>query len=235
MKNWPRVIALAVASSLLSVWASSAVAAPTLNTISPNPVTGSSSAQTFTLAGSGFVSGAKVQVAFASNGYTFVNTSTNATYVSSTQLTVPITTSTTADTWKVRVQNPDAQLSGQINLVVNAPTSTPAPTLNSISPNPVVGSSSAQTFTLTGSNFVSGAKVQVAFASNGYTFTNTSTNASFVNSTQLTVPITTSTTADTWKVRVQNPDAQLSGQINLVVNAPTSTPAPTLNSISPNP
>jgi hypothetical protein len=236
MKTLTKSIVFAVISFLFLVRVSSALATPTLSSISPNPVTGSSSAQTFTLTGSGFVNGAKVQVAFASNGYTFVNTSTNATFVSSTQLTVPITTSTTADTWKVRVQNPDTTLSGQINLVVNAPAATPAPTLSSISPNPVTGSNSAQTFTLTGSNFVSGAKVQVAFASNGYTFTNTSTNASFVSSTQLTVPITTSTTADTWKVRVQNPDSQLSGQINLVVNAPTSsTPAPTLSSISPNP
>jgi hypothetical protein len=207
--------------------------APALSSISPNPVTGSTSAQTFTLTGSSFVSGAKVQVAYASNGYTFVNTNTNATFVSSTKLTVPITTSTTADTWKVRVQNPDGQLSGQINLVVNAPAANP-PTLNSISPNPVTGSTSAQTFTLSGSSFVSGAKVQVAYASNGYTFVNTNTNATFVSSSQLTVPITTSTTADTWKVRVQNPDGQLSGQINLVVNAPAANP-PTLNSISPNP
>lgn len=208
---------------------------PTLNSISPNPVTGSTSAQTFTLSGSSFVSGAKVQVAYASNGYTFTNTNTNATFVSSTQLTVPITTSTTADTWKVRVQNPDGQLSGQINLVVNAPAANPAPTLNSISPNPVTGSPSPQTFTLTGSNFVSGAKVQVAYASNGYTFLNTTTNATYVSSSQLTVPITTSTTADTWKVRIQNSDGQISGQINLVVSAPASNPAPTLNSISPNP
>src|SRR5205814_395 len=163
------------------------------------------------------------------NGYSFVNTSTNASFSSSSQLTVPITTSTTADTWKVRVQNPDGQLSGQINLVVNAPVS--APTLSSISPNPVTGSSSAQTFTLTGSNFVSGAKVQVAYASNGYTFTNTNTNATFVSSTQLTVPITTSMTADTWKVRVVNPDGQVSGQINLSVIHQDFAP-PTLSSIS---
>jgi hypothetical protein len=233
MKTLTKITAFAVISFLFLAWASFALAAPTLNSISPNPVTGSSSPQTFTLSGSGFVSGAKVQVAYASNGYTFVNTSTNATYVSSTQLTVPITTSTTADTWKVRVQNPDATLSGQINLVVNSPTANP-PTLNSISPNPVTGSTSAQTFTLSGSNFVSGAKVQVAYASNGYTFTNTNTNATFVSSTQLTVPITTSTTADTWKLRVQNPGGQLSGQINLVVNSPSANP-PALNSISPNP
>jgi hypothetical protein len=209
--------------------------APTLNSISPNPVTGSNSAVTFTLSGSNFVSGAKVQVAYAGNNYTFVNTNTNATYVNSSTLTVPITTQPQTDTWNVRVQNPDGQLSGQINLVVNAPASNPAPTLSSISPNPVTGSNSAVMFTLSGSNFVSGAKVQVAYAGNNYTFVNTNTNATYVNSSTLTVPITTQPQADTWNVRVQNPDGQLSGQINLVVNAPASNPAPTLNSISPNP
>ncbi len=191
-------------------------AAPTVSTISPNPVTGSASAQTFIVTGSNFVLGAKVQVAYAPS-YNFVNTNTNATFNSSTQLTVPIITTTTADTWHIRVQNPDTQTSNQINLVVNAPSSPPS--LSSIGPNPVTGSTSAQTFIVTGSNFVLGAKVQVAYAPN-YTFVNTNTNATFNSATQLTVPIITSTTADTWKVRVLNPDTQTSNQINLVVNAP---------------
>jgi hypothetical protein len=207
---------------------------PSISGINPNPVTGSNGPITFSVNGANFLSGAKVQVAYASNGYTFVNTNTNATFVSAVQLTVPITTSTTADTWKVRVQNPDGLISGQVNLVVNAPASGPAPMLSSISPNPITGSNSPITFTVTGSNFVAGAKVRVAYASNNYTFVNTNTNATFVSSTQLTVPITTSTTADTWKVRVQNPDNQLSGEINLVVNAPGSNPAPVLSSVNPN-
>jgi hypothetical protein len=217
--------------------------APTLSSISPNPVAGSNSPVTFTLHGTNFVSGAKVQVAYFGNGYTFVDTNTNATFVNSTTLTVPITTQVQADTWHVRVRNPDGQLSGQIDLVVTTtPTPTPspsAPTLSSISPNPVAGSNSPVTFTLHGTNFVSGAKVQVAYFGNGYTFVDTNTNATFVNSTTLTVPITTQVQADTWHVRVRNPDGQLSGQIDLVVTTtPTPTPgpsAPTLSAISPNP
>ena len=291
------------------------VPAPSISSITPNPVTGSSSPQTFTVSGGSFVSGAKVQVAYAPN-YTFVNTNTNASYVSATTLTVPMTTSTTADVWKVRVLNPDGQTSGQINLTVNAPgttpafsitttafvpatatvgtgysaqqavvatggqtpyswsasglpngmginsssgavfgtptvagtfsvtvtaqdssspqktaskvltltvsnASSPAPSISSISPNPVTGSSTPQTFTVSGSNFVSGAKVQVAYKPS-YTFVNTNTNASYVSATTLTVPVTTSTTQDVWKVRVVNPDGQTSGQINLTVNAPTA-------------
>jgi pimeloyl-ACP methyl ester carboxylesterase len=210
--------------------------APTLSSIAPNPVAGSNSAVTLTLHGTNFVSGAKVQVAYAGNGYSFVDTNTNATFVSSTTLTVPITTQVQADTWHVRVRNPDGQLSGQIDLVV---TVTPAPTLSSISPNPVAGSNGPVTFTLHGTNFVSGAKVQVAYLGNGYSFVDTNTNATFVNSTTLTVPITTQVQADTWHVRVKNPDGQLSGQIDLVVTtSPTPTPtpaAPTLSSTSPNP
>ena len=76
--------------------------------------------------------------------------------------------------------------------------SAPAPSLSSISPNPVTGSASAQTFTISGSNFVSGSKVQVGFASNGYTLTNTSTNATFVSSSTLTVPITSKLHRSKW-------------------------------------
>ena len=67
-----------------------------------------------------------MQVGYASNGYSFVNTSTNATFVSSSQLTVPITTTTTADTWRVRVLNPDGQTSpGYVTFTVNAPANQP--------------------------------------------------------------------------------------------------------------
>jgi hypothetical protein len=207
----------------------------TLSAVGPNPVTGANTPITFTITGTGFANGAKVQVAYASNGYTFINTNTNATFVSAAQLTVPITTTTQADTWHVRVQNSDGMLSNQVNLVVNAPASSSAPLLSAITPNPITGSSNPITFTLTGSNFVSGAKVKVAYAGNGYTFVNTNTNPTFVASNQLTVPIITSTTADTWRVRVQNPDNQLSGEINFVVNAPGSNPAPIVSSVSPHP
>ena len=179
--------------------------APTLSTISPNPVTGSNNPITFTLNGSHFVSGARVQVAYSGNGYTWVYTNTNPTYINSTQLTVPITTTTQPDTWHVRVQNPDGQFSNSINLVVNAlaptPPPTPAPTLSTISPNPVTGSNNPITFTLNGSHFVSGARVQVAYSGNGYTWVYTNTNPTYINSTQLTVPITTTTQPDTWHVR----------------------------------
>jgi|GEM_PF-4259956 len=105
-----------------------------------------------------------------------------------------------------------------------SPAATPAPTISSITPNPVTGSNSPITFTVSGSNFVSGTKVQVAYASNDYTFVNTNTNASYVNANTLTVPITTLTQADTWRVRVINPDGQTSsGYVNLVVVAPVCT------------
>jgi hypothetical protein len=111
---------------------------------------------------------------------------------------------------------------------------TSAPTVSSISPSTVTGSSSSTTFTVSGSNFASGAKVQVGYASNGYTFTNTSTNATYVNTSTLTVPITTQTQANTWRVRVINPDGQTSsGYVSLVVNAPADTTLPSIAISSP--
>lgn len=93
----------------------------------------------------------------------------------------------------------------------------------------MTGSNSPITFTVSGSNFVSGTKVQVGYASNGYTFVDTNTNASYVNANTLTVPITTQTQADTWRVRVKNPDGQTSsGYVNLVV-VDTAVTTGTLN------
>ena len=51
--------------------------------------------------------------------------------------------------------NPGGQSSTAFNFTVSA--STAAPTVTSVSPNPVPGSNSAQKITINGSNFVSGA------------------------------------------------------------------------------
>lgn len=154
---------------------------PTLSGITPNPITKSNTPAQFSLTKADFAPGAKVKVAYATTGYAFVNTRTSPTFVNSNRLTVPITTTTTPDTWKVRVQNPDNQLSGEVDLVVNPPSSEPEPTLSAISPSSVTGSLKSQSFLLSGSNFVAGTLVQVAFQDNYYRFEKTAANAKFLS------------------------------------------------------
>ncbi|MFX8605090.1 hypothetical protein ABTM12_19765, partial [Acinetobacter baumannii] len=72
--------------------------------------------------------------------------------------------------WSVEVINPDGQSTGQFNFQVQAPAA--APTINSVSPNPVTGSNSQQPFTISGANFVSGANVTLRDLTAGQTFSN---------------------------------------------------------------
>lgn len=110
----------------------------------------------------------------------------------------------------------------------SAPSPAPsAPTVASVSPDSVPGSNSLRTFTVTGSNFVSGAQIQVAWGNGGYAWNNPS-GTIFVSSSTLTIQLNTQTTPDTWRVRVQNPDGQFSAvYATFIVNSPTTLPAPT--------
>jgi hypothetical protein len=107
--------------------------------------------------------------------------------------------------------------------------SNPAPSVSSVSPNSVVGSTSARTFTIYGSNFVSGCRVQAAWGNNGFTYQDVSSTPVFTNSGQISVSINTATTPDTWRLRVRNPDGQTSsGFVTFAVTAPATPPnAPT--------
>ncbi|HEV8580680.1 MAG TPA: Calx-beta domain-containing protein, partial [Thermoanaerobaculia bacterium] len=157
-------------------------AAPSISSVSPNPVTGSNSSQPFTIYGSSFVSGANVTLRDLSAGQTFPNRA--ASSFSSTQIVVNPTFTTAAHTWSVEVINPDGKSSGQYQFQVVAP-SAAAPSISSVSPNPVTGSNSSQPFTIYGSNFVSGANVTLRDLSAGQTFPNRA--ASSFSSTQIVI------------------------------------------------
>ena len=199
---------------------------PSISSVSPSSVVGSNSPQTFTIHGSNFTAQSIVQVGFRDNNYSSTANPITPIFDSSTQLRFSVTTGTDADNWKVWVRN-GSNYSHQGSFSVTVPIA--APTITSVSPNPVTGSNGQITFTVTGSHFVNGTKVQVGYTGNNYVWKDTTTNATYVNATTLTVPITTTTQADTWHVRVKNPDGQTSSTyVNLVVHAPTSG-TPTLS------
>ena len=94
--------------------------APTISSVSPNPVTGSNSRQTITINGTGFVNQPTVTLTWTGQpNYTVP--AAQVTFVSSTQLQMAITTTTAADNWTVKVTNPDGQSSNTVGFTVVAP------------------------------------------------------------------------------------------------------------------
>ncbi|HEV8578399.1 MAG TPA: hypothetical protein VGX68_04895, partial [Thermoanaerobaculia bacterium] len=181
--------------------------APSVSSVSPDPVTGSSSSQPFTIYGSNFVSGVNVTLRDLSAGQTFPNRATSS--FSSTRIVINPNFTTAAHAWSVEVINPDGKSSGQYQFQVVAP-SAPAPSISSVSPNPVTGSNSSQPFTIYGSNFVSGANVTLRDLSAGQTFSNRATSS--FSSTRIVINPNFTTAAHTWSVEVINPDGKSSGQ-----------------------
>jgi hypothetical protein len=187
---------------------------PAITSLSPPSAVAGASAQTLTLNGTGFV---------ASSTVTYNGVGHAATFVSSTQLTITLTTTdqATAGSYPVVVTNPvpGGGTSSPLNFAVN----NPAPNVVSLSPPSVVAGASAQTLTLTGTGFV---------ASSTVTYNGVGHAATFVSSTQLTITLTTAdqATAGSYPVVVMNPapGGGISSPLNFTVlplSAPTGLTA----------
>jgi hypothetical protein len=95
---------------------------PVVSSLNPNPITGSNSAQTLTINGTGFQNGAGLEVQLTpSRGATTTLQASQITFVSASQLQVSITTGTAASSWTIQVINPSGLASAGVNLTVNAP------------------------------------------------------------------------------------------------------------------
>ena len=205
-----------------SGWSSFTVTAPatpspSITSVSPNPVTGSNSAQSFTINGSNFQSGPNVILRDKRTGETFSNRTISS--FATNRIVVNPTFTTMAATWSVEVVNPDGKSTGQFNFTVNAP-ATPTPSISSVSPFSVPASSSDQALTISGSNFVSGATLTFD-PPTGSDIASSASKLTFVSSSQIRYQINNDNDAGTWRVRVTNPDGKLSGWANFTVAAPT--------------
>ena len=80
--------------------------------------------------------------------------SSQVTYVSATQLTISIKLGASADNWTAKATNPDGQSSGAVGFRVITPA--PAPSITSVTPNPITAdpANGYQTLTINGANFV---------------------------------------------------------------------------------
>jgi hypothetical protein len=209
---------LANNSTILTVTA--LPASPAIAGLSPNPMAGSSSPQTLTVAGSGFVSGSGLKVTVGSTAYQ----GSQVTFVSSSQLAVSVNVGTSAQSLPVQVTDPSGLASNSATLTVTAPPAPPV--IATVSPNPMTGSNSPQTVTVNGSGFLPGLKLSIG----GTPFS--SSQLALLTATELQVSLVTSLSTHTYPLQVLNSNGEVSNIVNLQVNAP---PIPTITSLSPNP
>jgi hypothetical protein len=97
------------------------------------------------------------------------------------------------------------------------------PTITSVSPNPVTGSSSPQQFTIFGFNFQSGCTVTLRDVTAAQTFTNRTISSQ--SSTQIVLNPNFTTAAHSWTVEVINPGPVPSGQYSFTVISPQTLTA----------
>jgi hypothetical protein len=202
-------------------------AGPLTNSLSPNPMIGSTAAQTLTITGSGFLTGARVTA-----GYSGYSVPLTVISLSSTQIQATIVTGITARNWSITVTNPTGPASIAASVIVTAPPAPPA--IRSLTPNPMTGSTASQIVTINGSGFVSGTGLRVVMSySGGSPTTLSGGQIAFIGSTQILALINVGTTARTWTVQVINPNGLASGNGSLQVVAPP--PPPAIASLTPNP
>jgi len=197
-------------------WGAGVPAALSITSLSPSPMTASGAAQTLTINGTAFQSGASVKVGTTAFSGAAVK------FVSGTQLTVSVTEAA-AGAFPVTVTNPGGATSNAVSLTVSAPVV--AATIASVSPNPMTTSNAAQLLTVSGTGFQPGLTLKI-----GGTNILSSQLAGFT-ATQLTVWIVTGTVAATYPVQVVNPGAAASNTVNFRVTAPP----PVVSALTPNP
>ncbi|HEX4945461.1 MAG TPA: FG-GAP-like repeat-containing protein, partial [Blastocatellia bacterium] len=189
--------------------------APGAITLSPASVIAGSAAITLTVNGAGFRPDSIIRVNGADR---------TTTVVSTTQLTTQLTTAelAAAGLLKITVNTPPpgGGLSPEATFTVN----NPAPVLTSLDPSLVLAGAADFTLKINGTGFVNGSQVKV----NG-----TDRATTFVNATQLTVPITAADVANTGTINITvvnaAPGGGVSNQLGLAVN----NPVPTLTNLTP--
>ncbi|MCX6629714.1 MAG: IPT/TIG domain-containing protein, partial [Candidatus Solibacter sp.] len=185
---------------------------PVVSSLAPNPLTGASANQILTINGSGFLSGTGLRVVVGYPGFTATLSGAQIAFVNSTQILALINVGVTARTWTVQVVNPTGLASGNGSLQVVAP-----PTIASLTPNPMTRSTAAQTLTIIGSGFQTGAGLRVMLAANGSSITLQGTAIRSASASQIQVAVNVGNTVRSWTVQVVNPNGAGSNKVPLAV------------------
>jgi hypothetical protein len=135
------------------------------------------------------------------------------TFVSAAQLTdAAFNNANDGGSWTVTVVNPGGSSSAAFTFTV----SSASPSVSSVSPSPVPGSTTAQTLTINGANFVSGATVTY-HDPQGNAYTGHATT--FVSAAQLTdAAFNNANDGGSWTVTVVNPGGASSTAFTFTVS-----------------
>jgi hypothetical protein len=165
---------------------------PAISSVAPASAAAGAAAQTLAINGSGFTSSSTV---------TYNGAAHTVSYVSSTQLTVQLSAAdlATAGSYAVIATNPapGGGDSNSVNFTVTV-VNNPMPAITGLAPVSAVSGTAAQTLTIYGSGFTSSSTV---------TYNGAAHTASYVSSTQLTVPLSAADqmTVGSYPVVVTNP------------------------------
>jgi hypothetical protein len=115
--------------------------------------------------------------------------------------------------WNMRASN-SAGWGGYSTLLYFTVAAAP-PLITGVSPNPVPGSNSQQTISISGSSFVFGASVTLT--SLGVTYPIPASRTTFVSSSEIQIFVDVGTEAASWTVQVINPNEQASNVFTFTV------------------
>ncbi|MBF0548600.1 MAG: CHAP domain-containing protein [Candidatus Riflebacteria bacterium] len=200
------------------------VQTPKVNSVTPNPIVGSSEVQTLTINGENFSNDCIVALTNKTG-----NTLSTPTilYLNSAQIQINQMFGTTASTWELVVKRNNLP-SNVIPLTVQPQAL--QPTIARVSPSPVTGSSNPQDFTIIGKNFETGCKVDLRDLSSGEAPFLDRAIKSF-STTNIVITPKFTEAEHKWSVEVRNPGGASSGQYPFQVVAPVVVPD--LTGISP--
>lgn len=185
---------------------------PSISSLDPSAPVGSNSNQSFVISGANFATGTNIILRDRTAGETFANRTPVSLTSSRIQLSVNFTTA--VHTWSVEVVNPDGQSSGAVVFQVTAPKSA-TPSITSVSPNPVPPRDGAQTFTINGANFTTGANIILRDVSAGETFSNRQPVT--FSASRITLNVNFTRAVHSWSVEVINPDGRSTGRFSFQV------------------
>ena len=163
--------------------------APSISQLQPNPLLVGSAAQRLTINGTGFLPSSTV---------TFDSSPHSATFVSTTQLRISLSSSdlATAGSFPVGVTNPSP--GGGSSNTASFTVDNPVPSISGLSPSSLPVGSPGQTLTINGTGFMTISAV---------TFNGAAYYTTFVNTNQLSIYLSTTdlATAGTFPIVVTNP------------------------------
>ena len=190
---------------------------PAISSLAPASASAGAAAQMLTINGSGFMAASTV---------TYNGAARTATYVSATQLTIPLSAADqmTAGSYAVVVTNPapGGGTSNTVNFTVTA--NNPMPAVTSLSPPSATAGAAGQTLTIDGSGFM---------ATSTVTYNGVPHTAAFVSATQLTIQLTAADQAmlGSYAVIVTNPPP--GGGASASVSFTVGNPVPVISGLMP--